>query len=70
MLRARWISPDAARDVKRPRSRVHRFVHANGSGYTWTNDRDRAKVVWLLKDATLPDGRSGEAGRVYVIERE
>jgi len=48
---------------------VHRFVHADGSGTTWTNDRDGAKVVWLLRDAELPDGRRGEAGRVYVIER-
>jgi hypothetical protein len=47
---------------------VHRFVHADGSGYTWTNDRDRTRVVWLLKDAPLPDGRRGQAGKVYVID--
>jgi hypothetical protein len=47
---------------------VHRFVHADGSGYTWTNDHDRARVVWLLKDAALPDGQRGTAGHVYVLE--
>ena len=41
----------------------------DGSGYTWTNDRDGAKVVWLLRDAVLPDGRTGEADKVHVIER-
>jgi hypothetical protein len=46
---------------------VHRFVHDDGSGYTWTNDADRSRVVWLLWDAPLPDGRRGEAGRVYRI---
>jgi hypothetical protein len=49
---------------------VHRFVHADGSGYTWTNDRDRARVVWLLEDAMLPDGRARKAGKVYVIEKD
>jgi hypothetical protein len=48
---------------------VHRFVHEDGSGYTWTNDRDGARVVWLLKDAALADGRRGDAGKVYVLER-
>ena len=46
---------------------VHRFVHADGSGYTWTNDRDATRVVWLLQDASLPDSRRGQAGQVYVI---
>jgi len=46
---------------------IHRFVHADGSGYTWTNDRDASKVVWLLKNARLPDGRQGESGNVYVL---
>lgn len=46
---------------------VHRFAHADGSGYTWTNDRDSTKIIWLLKDAELPDGHRGEAGQVYVI---
>lgn len=56
-------------DYRRVKDRmVHRFVHDDGSGYTWTNDGDRSKVIWLLKDATLPDGRRGEAGKVYVIE--
>ena len=49
---------------------VHRFAHADGSGYTWTNDRDTAKVIWLLQDARLPDGRYGRAGRVYVIDSD
>ena len=47
---------------------VHRYVHEDGSGYTWTNDRDPLHVVWLIKDAKLPDGRSGQAGKVYVVE--
>jgi hypothetical protein len=47
---------------------VHRFAHADGSGYTWTNDRDARQVVWLLADAPLPDGRSGVAGTVYVLD--
>ncbi len=47
---------------------VHRSTHEDGSGYTWTNDRDRRRCVWLLRDARLPDGRRGEAGKVYVIE--
>src|SRR5262249_60208691 len=52
-------------DYRRVKDRmVHRFVHEDGGGYTWTNDRDQAKVVWLLQDAALPDGRSGEAGKV------
>jgi hypothetical protein len=46
---------------------AHRFAHLDGSGYTWTNDRDSTKIVWLLRDAPLPDGRRGEAGQVYVI---
>jgi len=56
-------------DYRRVKDRmVHRFVHEDGSGYTWTNDKDRAKIVWLLKDARLSDGRSGEAGKVYIVE--
>ncbi|MCI0343212.1 MAG: hypothetical protein L0216_19050 [Planctomycetales bacterium] len=47
---------------------AHRTVHEDGSGYTWTNDRDARRCVWLLRDAALPDGRRGEAGKVYVIE--
>ena len=47
---------------------IHRFVHADGSGYTWTNARDKTKVVWLLKDGQLPYERKGEAGQVYLIE--
>ena len=59
------------RDYRRVKDRmVHRFVHADGSGYTWTNDEDAAKVVWLLEDAALPDGRPGKAGEVYVIGPE
>ena len=27
-----------------------------------------AKVVWLLREAMLPNGRRGEAGGVYVLE--
>jgi hypothetical protein len=46
---------------------VHRFVHADGSGYTWTNDRDKTNIVWLFNDRQLPDGRKGEAGQVYLI---
>ena len=57
------------RDYKRVKDRMtHRFVHEDGSGYTWTNDRDTTKVVWLLEAAQLPDGRKGEAGQVYLIE--
>jgi hypothetical protein len=56
-------------DYRRVKDRmVHRFVHEDGSGYTWTNNKDRSKVVWLLRDARLPDGRRGEAGKVYVVE--
>jgi hypothetical protein len=44
---------------------VHRFI--GDDGVTWTNDRDRTKVVWLLRDATLPDGRPGKAGEVHVV---
>ncbi|HZO83952.1 MAG TPA: hypothetical protein VFC26_01985, partial [Verrucomicrobiae bacterium] len=56
-------------DYRRVKHRmVHRFTHEDGSGYTWTNDRDRAKVIWLLKDAALPDGRLGKAGEVYMLE--
>ena len=47
---------------------VHRFAHADGSGCTWTNNRDRDRVVWLLKDAPLPDGRRGDVGQVYDIK--
>jgi hypothetical protein len=46
---------------------VYRFVHDAGSGYTRTNDNDRMKDVWLFRDAKLPDGGIGEAGKVYVI---
>lgn len=54
-------------DYRRVKDRmVHRFVHEDGTGYTWTNDHDDSKVIWLLKDAALPDGRQGEAGKVYV----
>jgi hypothetical protein len=57
------------RDYRRVKERmVHRFTHEDGSGYTWTNDQDRAKIVWLLKDAPLPDGRAGKAGEVYLLE--
>jgi len=57
------------RDYKRVKDRMtHRFAHVDGSGYTWTNDRDKMKVVWLLKEGQLPDGRKGEAGQVYLIE--
>jgi hypothetical protein len=58
-------------DYQRVKDRmVHRFVHTDGSGYTWTNDRDKSKVAWLLEDAQLPDGRMGQAGNVYVIEQQ
>ena len=57
------------RDYLRVKDRMtHRFVHADGTGYTWTNDRDKAKVVWMLKGGELPDGRKGSAGQVYLIE--
>jgi hypothetical protein len=57
------------RDYKRVKDRMtHRFVHADGSGYAWTNDRDKTKVVWLLEEGQLPNGRKGEAGHVYLIE--
>src|SRR6185295_10382921 len=53
-------------DYRRVKDRmVHRFAHGDGSGYTWTNDRDNTRVVWLLRDAPLPDGRRGEGGQVY-----
>jgi predicted amidohydrolase len=66
---ARHEVRQVAQDYRRVKDRmVHRFAHADGSGYTWTSDRDRARVVWLLKDAPLPDGRRGEAGQVYVID--
>ncbi len=56
-------------DYRRVKDKMtHRFVHADDSGYTWTNDRDKTKVVWLLHDATLPNGQRGEAGKVYIIE--
>lgn len=55
-------------DWNRVRDRMqHRFVHADGSGFTWTHDRDAAKVVWLLRDAKLPDGQPGKAGEVYEV---
>jgi hypothetical protein len=55
-------------DYRRVKDRmVHRFVHEDGSGYTWTNDKDHTKIVWLLRDTKLPDGRSGEAGKVYIV---
>jgi hypothetical protein len=58
-------------DYRQVRDRmVHRFVHADGSGYTWTNDDDAAQIVWLLRDALLRDGRRGEVGRVYVLEAD
>lgn len=56
-------------DYRRVKDRmVHRFVHDDGSGYTWTNYKDGVKVVWLLRDAKLPDGRRGEAGKVYIVQ--
>jgi hypothetical protein len=55
-------------DYRRVKDQMgHRFVHADGNGYTWTNDLDRTKIVWLLKPSRLPDGRQGEAGKVYVV---
>jgi len=64
---ARRETREVVRDYAKVRHRmVHRFVHDDG--YTWTNDRDKAKVVWLMRDAKLPDGRAGKAGGVYVIE--
>jgi hypothetical protein len=66
---ARRDALDTIRDYRRVKDRmVHRFVHEDGSGTTWTNDRDGAKVVWLFADARLPDGRQGRAGSVHVIE--
>jgi hypothetical protein len=57
------------RDYQRVKDRMgHRFVHADGSGYTWTDDRDKTKVVWLLKNGPLPGGRKGDAGQAYLIE--
>jgi hypothetical protein len=65
---ARRDALEVIRDYRRVKDlMVHRFVHSGGSGYTWTNDRDARKVIWLLKDAPLPGGASGEAGRVYLI---
>ena len=59
----------AIRDYREVKDRmVHRHVHEDGSGYTWTNDVDGARIVWLLRDAELPDGRAGEAGKVYVVQ--
>lgn len=48
---------------------VHRFVHDDGSGYTWTNDNDEAKIVWLLRDSKLADGRWGNAGKTYTVRQ-
>jgi hypothetical protein len=60
---------EVVQDYRRVKDRmVHRFVHEDGSGYTWTNDKDGTKVVWLLKDARLPDGRRAEAGKVYRVD--
>jgi hypothetical protein len=57
------------KDYARVKDRMtHRFAHDDGSGYTWTDGKG-GKVVWLLKDAALPDGRRGEGGRVYVIDK-
>jgi len=58
-------------DYRRVKDRmVHRFAHADGSGFTWTNDHDAIKVIWLLKDASLPNGSLGQAGNVYVVDEE
>ncbi|MBI3882144.1 MAG: hypothetical protein HY301_19050 [Verrucomicrobia bacterium] len=66
---ARREALQVVQDYARVKDRMaHRFAHADGSGYTWTNDRDAARVVWLLADAPLPDGRRGEAGKVYLVE--
>ncbi len=66
--RARAEIRQVLRDYRRVKDlMVHRFVHEDGSGYTWTNDQDGSRVVWLLEDATLPDGRAGKAGEVYVM---
>jgi hypothetical protein len=55
------------KDYARVKDRmVHRRIRAEG--VLWTNDRDATNVVWLLRDATLPDGTAGKAGQVYVIE--
>lgn len=52
-------------DYRRVKDRmVHRLENVDGSGYTWTNDRDASRVVWLLKDAVSPGGRRGKAGGV------
>ena len=58
-------------DYKRVKDRmVHRFVHDDGSGYTWTNDGDGARVVWLLADA-MPVTSFGSdlfnAGRIVLV---
>ncbi|MGH9362021.1 MAG: hypothetical protein ACRD2T_08895, partial [Thermoanaerobaculia bacterium] len=66
---ARRDALQVIQDYRRVKDRmVHRFVHEDGSGYTWTNDRDPTRVTWLLRDALLPDGREGRAGGVYLIE--
>jgi hypothetical protein len=66
---ARRDALEVVQDYRKVRERmVHRFVHDDGSGYTWTNDRDETQVVWLLRDAVLPDGREGRAGGVFVVE--
>jgi hypothetical protein len=60
---------ELVQDYRRVKDRmVHRFVHEDGSGYTWTNDKDGVKVIWLLQDAQLPDEQPGKAGKVYLIE--
>jgi hypothetical protein len=54
------------RDYRRVKDRmVHRFL--TGDGVVWTNDRDASRVVWLHRDARLPDGTAGKAGGVYVV---
>lgn len=45
---------------------VHRFITEDG--VVWTNDRDTAKVVWLFRDARLPDGAPGRAGSVTIVQ--
>ena len=55
------------KDYARVRDRmVHRSVREEG--VTWTHDRDATNVVWLLKDATMPDGTAGKVGQVFEIE--
>lgn len=60
--RARREIRQVLQDYRPVKDRMtHRFVHEDASGYTWTNDRDGTKVVWLLKPARLPRWTPGRS---------